>query len=54
MPQAGKKNAELQREIHSLEKQTRYEAAVVETMQLLEQNSVPQIFEGTVTVGSIE
>ncbi|KAL0922568.1 hypothetical protein M5K25_006559 [Dendrobium thyrsiflorum] len=42
---AGKKNAELQREIHSLEKQERNDAVVVETMQLLEQNLVPQIFK---------
>ncbi|KAI0519345.1 hypothetical protein KFK09_006789 [Dendrobium nobile] len=42
---AGKKNVELQREINSLEKQARNDAAVGETMQLLEQNIVPQIFK---------
>ncbi|XP_020591648.1 protein MIS12 homolog [Phalaenopsis equestris] len=45
LAEAGKKNEELRREIHSLEKQARYDAAVVETMQLLEQNSAPQTFK---------
>lgn len=45
LAEAEKKHSELQSEIYSLEKQTRYDAAIVETVQLFEQNSVSQIFK---------
>ncbi|PKA51838.1 hypothetical protein AXF42_Ash008067 [Apostasia shenzhenica] len=42
---AGQKNAELQREIHSLEMKSQYDSATLEVVQLYEENSVPQMYK---------